>query len=190
MKLILIRHGLPVRSDSSADPSLAPQGVRQAEQMARWLHDEGIDALYSSPMRRARETAEPLAALTGLTPRVIEGIAEYDQGSGRYVPMEELKRTDYAAWQAVVAGGGVDDIAAFRERVVTALLAVTAEHRGGTVAVCCHGGVINVWSGHVLGLAPRLFFEPHYASIHRFLCSSAGHLTGGSLNETAHRQLD
>ena len=97
MKLILIRHGLPVRSDSSADPSLAPQGVRQAEQMARWLHDEGIDALYSSPMRRARETAEPLAALTGLTPRVIEGIAEYDQGSGRYVPMEELKRTDYAA---------------------------------------------------------------------------------------------
>ena len=70
------------------------------------------------------------------------------------------------------------------------MLAVTAEHRGGTVAVCCHGGVINVWSGHVLGLAPRLFFEPHYASIHRFLCSSAGHLTVGSLNETAHLQLD
>ena len=66
MKLILIRHGLPVRSDSSADPSLAPQGVRQSEQMARWLHSEGVDALYTSPMRRARETAEPLAALTGL----------------------------------------------------------------------------------------------------------------------------
>ena len=61
MKLILIRHGLPVRSDSSADPPLAPQGARQAGQMARWLKDEGIDALYSSPMRRARETADPLA---------------------------------------------------------------------------------------------------------------------------------
>ena len=178
-----------MRSDSSADPPLAPQGVRQAEQAARWLRDEGIDALYSSPMRRALETADPLAAVTGLTPRVIDGIAEYDQHSGEYVPLEELKRTDYPAWQALVAGGRVGDIAGFRERVVTALLAITAEHRGGTVAVCCHGGVINVWSSHVLGLEPRLFFEPHYASINRFLCSSAGHLTLGSLNETAHLKL-
>jgi probable phosphoglycerate mutase len=129
MKLILIRHGLPVRSDTSSDPSLAPEGVRQARRMADWLRHERIDALYSSPMRRARETADPLAAVTGLAPRVIDDVAEYDRHSGAYVPMEELKRTDYAAWQTQMAGRGVDDIAAFRERVVRALGAIVAEQR-------------------------------------------------------------
>ena len=52
----------------------------------------------------------------------------------------------------------------------------------------CHGGVINVWTAHVLGMAPRLFFEPVYASVHRYLCARSGERNLVSLNETAHLQ--
>ena len=50
----------------------------------------------------------------------------------------------------------------------------------------CHGGVINVWAAHVLKMVPRLFFDPNYTSIHRFLCARTGERNIVSLNETAH----
>ena len=65
MELILIRHGLPekvIRSDGgAADPNLSEQGHRQAAQVADYLKDEQIHRLYSSPMRRAVQTAEPIS---------------------------------------------------------------------------------------------------------------------------------
>ena len=69
MELILVRHGLPERQeldDGRADPPLAALGREQAERVADWLAQERIDAVYSSPMRRARETAQPFAAAAGL----------------------------------------------------------------------------------------------------------------------------
>src|SRR5690606_20778222 len=68
-ELLLIRHGLPVRrevSDGPADPELAAQGHAQAEHMANYLSTEGITAVYTSPLRRACETAAPLARVLGL----------------------------------------------------------------------------------------------------------------------------
>ena len=50
----------------------------------------------------------------------------------------------------------------------------------------CHGGVINVWTAHVLSMTPRLFFEPDYTSIHRFMCARSGQRNVVSLNERAH----
>ena len=52
-----------------------------------------------------------------------------------------------------------------------------AEHAGQRIAVFCHGGVINVWAAHVLGTPPRLFFEPGYTSVHRYLCARSGQRT-------------
>jgi probable phosphoglycerate mutase len=100
--------------------------------------------------------------------------------------MEELKRTDYAAWQAFVQGGYDADISEFSHSVVTTLERVVAENRGKRVAVFCHGGVVNVWTAHVLGMEARLFFEPVYTSLHRYLCASTGQRNILSLNETAH----
>jgi probable phosphoglycerate mutase len=54
------------------------------------------------------------------------------------------------------------------------------------VAVFCHGGVINVWTAHVLGLAPRLFFEPGYTSVHRYMCARSGQRNVLALNERGH----
>jgi probable phosphoglycerate mutase len=58
------------------------------------------------------------------------------------------------------------------------------------VAVFCHGGVINVWTAHVLGMAPRLFFEPGYASVHRYLCARSGERNVVALNERGHLRAD
>jgi probable phosphoglycerate mutase len=52
--------------------------------------------------------------------------------------------------------------------------------------VFCHGGVINTWTTHVLGMQPRMFFEPVYTSVHRFLCASSGQRNLVTLNERHH----
>lgn len=186
MELILIRHGLPVRSDTHADPELSDEGHDQARRVAGWLADDGVDAAWSSPMRRAVQTAEPFVAHGGHALRLHEGVAEFDRDSGAYVPMEVLKREDYAAWRALAEGGHDIDVAAFQGAVVSALEEVIAAHPGERVAVFCHGGVINVWTAHVLRMEPRLFFEPGYTSVHRFMCARGGQRAVVSLNERAH----
>ena len=97
-------------------------------------------------------------------------------------------RAGWAGSVMVVLGGyGADvDIPAFRATVVDSMEQIIADHRGERVAVFCHGGVVNVWSTHVLDMTPRLFFEPRYTSNHRYLCASSGERNLMSLNEVAH----
>ena len=186
MELILIRHGLPERSAVTDDPPLSASGLDQARRVAGALSRERIDGVYSSTMTRAVQTAEPYAALAGHAVQVEAGIVEFDRGSGAYTPMEDLKRDDYPAWKAFVERGQDGDIAMFQKTVVTALEEIVAQNSGKTVAVFCHGGVINVWTAHVLGMAPRLFFEPAYTSVHRYLCAGTGQRNLVALNERAH----
>jgi probable phosphoglycerate mutase len=188
MELILIRHGLPARSDDSNDPPLSEQGLDQARRVARRLARERIDVVVASTMQRAVQTAEPFAAASGHTLRTDPAIVEFDRGAGSYIPMEELKRENYEAWARFVARGRDGDIAGFQKTVVGALETIVAENPGRRVAVFCHGGVINVWTAHVLGMAPRLFFEPWYGSLHRYLCAGTGERNVVSLNDTAHLQ--
>jgi 2,3-bisphosphoglycerate-dependent phosphoglycerate mutase len=190
MELILVRHGLPVRREDTSDPPLSDAGHEQARRAARWLARERITAVYSSPMLRAQQTAEPFAALSGLPVQVQEGIHEFDRGTGRYIPMEELKREDYAAWKALVDGGFDVDIFGFSQMVTAALEQIVGANPGGRVAVFCHGGVVNVWTAHVLGLEARLFFEPGYASVHRYLCARSGERNIVALNERAHLDVE
>lgn len=187
MELILVRHGLPVRSRETSDPPLAEEGREQARKVAAWLARERIDAVAASTMRRAIQTAEPFAARAGLEIETHEGIVEFDRDAGSYVPMEELKREDYDGWQRFVARArNPVNIAAFQATVVATLEAIVRANSGRRVAVFCHGGVINVWTAHVLEMTPRLFFEPRYASVHRYLCAGTGQRNLLSLNETAH----
>jgi probable phosphoglycerate mutase len=187
MELILIRHGLPVRSRETSDPPLSDEGHEQARRVAAWLSRERIDAVASSTMRRAVQTAEPLGALMGHEIATHDGIVELDRNAGSYVPMEELKRDDYEGWKRFVERGrDPQSIGAFQKTVVETLEGIVAANKGRRVAVFCHGGVINVWTAHVLDMAPRLFFEPQYTSVHRYLCAGSGQRNVFSLNETAH----
>lgn len=194
MDLLLIRHARPVRIEGAggpADPGLNDEGRRQAELLARWLEPEPLDAVYSSPLLRARQTAEPLVRGRPVTLSIADGVAEYDREVDSYIPLEELKAARDERWLAMASGDftgleGLEDPEAFRRTVVEAIEGIIAAHPGQTVAVVCHGGVINAWASHVLGLDRVLFFEPAYTSISRFAASRQGHRSVVSLNETPH----
>ena len=192
MELILIRHALPLRTQSTdgqpADPALSDEGHEQAAALSRWLTKERVDRLYSSPLRRALETAAALSEVKQLEIEVEVRIAEFDRDADLYVPLEELKRTDYDAWKAFVQGGYEDgrDLDAFRRDVVAGLEEIIADNPGGRVAVVCHGGVINAWAVHLLGIQRPLFFGPDYTSMNRFMAARSGERSLESLNEVPH----
>jgi probable phosphoglycerate mutase len=186
MELLLIRHALPVRIDEGAvdgpaDPELSEHGIVQAHALAEWLAAEQLDAIWSSPMRRARETAAPLAERLGLGVTVDDGLAEYDKDAGSYIPIEELKAANDPRWNQLP-----ERPEEFAAEVVEAVERIVAAHPRQRVAVVCHGGVVNAYAGHVLGIADPLFFLPHYTSISRMLASTGGIRSIGSLNELAH----
>lgn len=191
MQLILVRHALPVRhlvTEGAADPELSTDGRAQAEHLARWLADERIAAIYTSPMRRAVETSEPVARTLGIAPIVDARLSEWDRNASEYVPVEELKRTNDPRWQALVRGDweGDETPAEFSARVRAAIEEIIGAHASSTVAVVCHGGVINDFLAGVLGLSTNRFFYPNYTSISRVMASRSGHRAVVSVNETAH----
>ena len=192
MELLLIRHGLPERvvneDGTPADPPLSAKGRDQAERVARWLEGVSSDRLYSSPLLRARETAQPLATLRGLPVEIEPAVREYDADSALYIPMEDLKEHDYEQWKVLVSGGYAAevDFLAFRGEVVTGVEQIIADNPGRRVVVFCHGGVINAWAAHVLGMKPQLFIDVSYTSVNRFWAASSGERSLASLNEAAH----
>jgi probable phosphoglycerate mutase len=193
MELLLIRHGLPVRRELEAgiaDPELSAAGLAQAEHLADYLDSEVIDAVYASPLQRAFQTAQPLANRRGHDITVVDGVAEWDRNSSEYIPIEELKAAGDPRYHQLMRGEWTtqeETPEEFSERVVSALNAVIDAHPGQRVAVSCHGGVINAYLTHVLGLpAGPGFFYPNYTSIHRIAASRGGVKSILTMNETAH----
>ena len=193
MEIVLVRHGLPLRVELEmgiADPELAAEGHEQAEKMAAYLGVEDVEAVYVSPLRRAIETARPLCKSLGLEAVVSEGVAEFDRNSREYVPVEELRATNDPRWEKLLRGewDGVDeDPSLFKARVVATVEDMIARHPGGRVVVVCHGGVINQYLAHVLGIETHVgFFYPKYTSIHRVMAARSGQRSIVSINEASH----
>lgn len=193
MEIVLVRHGLPLRVELEtgiADPELAAEGHEQAAKMAAYLGVEDVEAVYVSPLRRALETASPLCKVLGLEAVVSEGVAEFDRNSREYVPVEELRATNDPRWEKLLRGewDGVDeDPSLFKARVVETIEDMIARHAGGRVVVVCHGGVINQYLAHVLGIETHIgFFYPKYTSIHRVMAARSGQRSIVSINEASH----
>ena len=188
MELVLIRHAQPVRVDAGsvdgpADPGLSRLGHEQAARLAEWLAPEAPAVVCTSPLRRARETVAPLAAKLGVTAEVVPGVSEYDATSGEYIPIEELRAAKDERWWD--DAGGVDP-RAFQRQVVPAVDALIDRSAGQRVVVVTHGGVLNVYLAHVLGIEQLLWFHPDYTSISRVLASRHGPRSVATVNETAH----
>lgn len=193
MELLLIRHGLPIRrelTEGIADPELAPEGIRQAVLLGEYLAPEPLDAVYASSLQRARQTAEPVVADRDMEMRIEPDVAEFDKDSPEYVPVEELKANNDPRWQAMLDGDmeGMEDHETFAGRSIAGVERIIDAHRGQRVAVVCHGGVINAYLSHILGLDPgqRGFFYPNYTSIHRVAAASTGERSVVTVNETSH----
>ena len=193
MEIILVRHALPVRIELEtgiADPELSAEGHDQSRKMASYLASEKIDAVYASPLRRARETAQPLIERLGIQYEICEGVAEFDRNSNEYVPIEELRATNDPRWQKMMKGEWdetSDSPEVFRDRVISSINELIERHPGEKVAVVCHGGVINQYLAYVLGISTQMgFFYPQYTSIHRVAASRSGAKSIVSINEASH----
>jgi 2,3-bisphosphoglycerate-dependent phosphoglycerate mutase len=194
MELLWVRHGEPERVEPGtgvrADPALTARGTEQAQRLAAWLAFEPIDAIVCSPLKRAVATAEPIAASSRIDIEVVDDLIEYDNNSDHYIPMEEMRLNKDERWQAMVDGRwdefGADLPDVFRARVDAAVTALIERFPGKRVVAVCHGGVINVALGSVLGVAPPLWFEPGYTSVSRMIASRTGIRSVASLNELAH----
>jgi 2,3-bisphosphoglycerate-dependent phosphoglycerate mutase len=193
MELLLVRHALPIRRelvDGPADPELSADGRAQAELLASYLSSEHLDAIYASPLRRAYETAESVAKHHDLDVQASDGVAEFDRFSPDYIPTEELKAANDPRYHAIINGEwSTDDESAdeFRSRVVGAIEELIEKHPGQRIVVVCHGGVINGYLCHVLGLShPKGFFYPNYTSINRVAAARGGVRSVVTINETSH----
>ncbi|MER6283073.1 histidine phosphatase family protein [Streptomyces sviceus] len=188
-ELLLIRHGLPLAG--VFDPGLSQEGRVQAERLASWLVHEDVDALYTSPFKRARETVAPLERHTGMTATVLDDLREWDTDvSHPYTPPEQIGTEDPRA--AALAEGRYEDFVpdldwdAFRARAVRAMDSIFDAHPGGRVAVVCHGGITNTYLATVLGLPTMFWFHPGYTSVSRVRRMPGGRIVLHSVNETAH----
>ena len=192
----MIRHARPVRHKApeggSADPVLAEIGRRQAEAAAEFLAGEGIDHIVSSSMKRAVQTAEPLADRLGLGVETLDDLRESDHRSQVYVPAEEFSRDDPATahyYDSVrnlsdtIFSDGYDK---FRERVERGFEHVIGANRSRTVAVFCHGMVTGVYLQILLGVEDPLRLLVDYCGITRIAASGTGVRTVRSVNETHH----
>lgn len=189
-----MRHALPVRIDEThdgapADPGLDDVGRLQAQRLVAALAGQEVSALYTSPARRARETAAPLADALEMPPTVLEGLAEFDAMHTSYVPVEQLRAEGDPRFAALVRGdlshSGVDPVV-FRDTVVAAVEQAAVAYPGGRAVLFAHSGTINAYCGHVLGQQRPLWFAPAYASVSRVGAARDGRRGIVSLNETAH----
>ncbi|MWA03222.1 histidine phosphatase family protein [Actinomadura sp. LD22] len=169
-----MRHGEPLRPGTGADPrdpGLSPRGRAQAAaaaaRAAAWTGADAVEVLYASPLSRARETAGVVADRLGMDVRIEEGLAEFDRGA-RYLHYED----GADIWKRYLAGDLTPwgtTLGEFRDRVVASADRFLEAHRGRHVLAVCHGGVINVFANHVLGITHRTqLFPPEYASTSRF----------------------
>jgi broad specificity phosphatase PhoE len=136
------------RFQGHADPPLNAAGRDQAQALAHALAPEQLAAVYTSPLRRAAETAEVVAGQHGLHAEPVEWLREVDVGSWEGLTRAELERRhpeQFRRW-LVEHEQGWDDGESYEEmgrRVVAALFALARRHDGAKVLAVTHGGPIR-----------------------------------------------
>jgi probable phosphoglycerate mutase len=190
-ELLLLRHALPL--SGHADPGLSEVGRAQAHRVAQWLTGARIDAVVSSPLRRARETAAPIEESLGITAAVIDDLREWelDDPDHVYDALEDMADDDPRL--IAVAEGRYDDFVpeldtvAFQRRTVTAIEELFTSHQQcERILVSTHGGFISAYLAHIIGARQVMWFNADYTGISRVVRLHSGRVVVRSVNETGH----
>lgn len=155
------------------DMDLSPRGHDQAAALAKYLQPRKFDAIYASPMKRAQQTLQPLAASRKYPPVTLPGLREVHFGDWTGLSFAEIKaRFNLSAWQWLdqleqTAIPNAETVPEFRGRVEPHLRQILRNHPGQKVAVVCHGGTIRMLLSILLGLplSRMAMFEIEYASV-------------------------
>ena len=165
--LLLVRHGqtattgtlLPGRAPGL---HLADTGRAQAQRAADRIAElQRVDAVYTSPLERARETAAPIAKAVGQRARVERGLLEADFGAWTGRRLAELMKLP--EWSTVQRAPSIfrfpdgESFAEMQHRIVTTLGRIAAAHPGGVVVCVSHADPIKAAVAHALGTHLDLF---------------------------------
>ena len=167
----MVRHGETEwnrenRFQGLADPPLNGAGRAQARSVAVELAADELTALFSSPLRRAHETARILGAVLGLEVQCSDALREVDVGSWSGLTRTEVEARfpeGYRRW--LEYGHGWDDGETYEQlgaRVVAGLVGIAAKHPGERVLAVTHGGPIR----SALAAAAGVGFDEARRSIH------------------------
>lgn len=165
-RLLLARHGQSLsnavrRFQGTRDVPLSPLGEQQAAALGAALARRAgrLAAVYTSPLVRARRTAEIAAGGLGAPLVAVDDLRELCLGDWEDRTVDEVRALPgdpYAQWVRDPLGcppPGGEPLAAVQARVVQAIAAIHAAHPDGEdVLVVCHGGVISAYVAHCLGL--------------------------------------
>lgn len=160
--LLLVRHGetdwnAEGRLQGHTDRPLSDYGRRQAQQLAEELEREEIDAIYSSDLARARETAQIVGERLALPVELDPELREKDWGTWEGLTAVERDRVEFAG----------ESTEAHQERMLRALARISERHPGdGRVLVVTHGGSMRRVQTAAMGLA-----LPVVENCGRWLCA-------------------
>ncbi len=183
-QLILIRHGQQQWPDQETstvgdwvDPPLSELGRRQAAAVAHYLRNEPITAVYSSELKRAYDTGKAVADAHDIELQTIHQLEEihlYGKLPADSRPIDILGekvssgiRERFVLTKQWDAYPDSETSVDFRRRIGYAMEAAIIDHPGETVAVACHGGVINAYLADILDVRMDMFYRPTHASVHR-----------------------
>ena len=205
-RLLLVRHAQQESTPAGMlpqawlDGELTETGHRQATAVAELLAGESLAAVACSHMHRARSTAEQIAARHAVEPLVRPDLAEIDVYAdmpGDVWPSDHVGAEVWAAAHVEFARTRRWDVYTFgetgkqlRARTTGAVEDLIDRHPGQTVAVVCHGGVINAYLAQLLGIDADMFFLPAHASVSVVRASLDGRRLVESLNDRHHLEAD
>lgn len=168
--ILLARHGESdwnhaQRWQGHADRPLTDRGREQARALAERLRDVELDAVYSSDLTRARDTAEIVAAEHGLPVHELAALREVDVGAWAGLTRAEAEHRFPDAYRRWVSGGeGWDDGETYEqvtERAVGAVKAIADAHPGRRILVVAHGGTIRAVHAAALGVDVHTYRRIH-----------------------------
>jgi 2,3-bisphosphoglycerate-dependent phosphoglycerate mutase len=168
-QILFIRHGETAwnrikRIQGHIDIPLAESGIEQAALLGARLAQEAhtgarLDAIWSSDLMRAQQTAQPVAGALGLPLQLTEGLRERNYGAFQGHDSDEIAARfpdEYAHWQTRDPGFAPpegESQRAFYHRVLHALEPILAKHPEGRIACVAHGGVLDCIYRFANGLA-------------------------------------
>ncbi len=182
--LVLVRHGEAEQVDTGDryDPQLSTTGRSQVQAVATRLADwpgAGEAALFTSPLRRAAQTAQAIADSLGLTPETEPELAEV----GKKAAPSAIRLPDTNAGLARFEWDSSNKT--FQSTAIAGITDILDRSSSGMVIAVTHGGVINAYTSYLLGLNCEFFFLPESTSltIARIL---NGRVALDRLNDTGH----
>lgn len=197
--ILLVRHGQTVWNTKgrymgwTLDVGLSDTGEWQARRLSERLRGEEIDAVYSSPLKRAADTAEIVAEPHGLNVQVIEGFGEMRLGEweGQYMQDVAARFPDlWRQWRKDPTGismPGGESLDQVQARAVSAMDGVIAEHEGGQALIVTHEVVVRLLIAYCLNVSTSIYRRLEVSNASLTVVRKLGkYLRVRTLNDVAH----